>query len=49
MNKLYEIYQDSNHIYMITEFLGGGELFDVLVKKRCLGESISAKIIKQVL
>lgn len=46
VNKLYEIYQDSNHIYMITEFLGGGELFDVLVKKRCLSESISAKIIK---
>lgn len=46
VNKLNEIYQDSNHIYMITEFLGGGELFDVLVKKRCLSESISAKIIK---
>jgi len=47
--KLYEIYQDSSHIYMVTEFLGGGELFDVLVKKRALSESISAKIIKQVL
>ncbi|CDW73027.1 protein kinase domain containing protein [Stylonychia lemnae] len=49
INKLYEIYQDKHHIYMITEFLGGGELFDILVKKRCLGESIAAKIIKQVL
>ena len=34
---------------MITEFLGGGELFDALVKRRCFNESISAKIIKQVL
>ncbi len=44
--KLYEIYQDTNHIYMVTEFLGGGELFDVLVKKRCLSENITAKVIK---
>ena len=34
---------------MITEFLSGGELFDVLVKKRSLSESITAKLIKQVL
>jgi calcium-dependent protein kinase len=47
--KLFEIYQDSHHIYMITEFLEGGELFDVLVKKRSFSESIAAKIIKQVL
>lgn len=47
--KLYEIYQDTNHIYMVTEFLGGGELFDVLVKKRCLSENIAAKVIKQIL
>lgn len=47
--KLHEIYQDNSNIYMITEFLQGGELFDVLVKKRSLSESIAAKIIKQVL
>lgn len=47
--KLYEIYQDQQNIYMITEFLGGGELFDALMKRRCLSESISAKIMKQVL
>ena len=34
---------------MITEYLGGGELFDVLQKKRCLSETIAAKLIKQVL
>lgn len=44
--KLYEIYQDQSSIYMITEFLGGGELFDALVKRRSLNESISAKIMK---
>lgn len=47
--KLYEIYQDNNNIYMITEFLEGGEVFDILVKKRALSESVAAKIIKQVL
>lgn len=34
---------------MITEYLSGGEIFDVLVKKRSLSESVAAKIIKQVL
>ena len=47
--KLYEIYQDANNIYMVTELLGGGELFDVLVKKRAISESVAGKIIKQVL
>jgi calcium-dependent protein kinase len=44
--KLYEIYQDTSSIYMITEFLGGGELFDVLATKRFLNESTAAKLIK---
>ena len=46
--KLYEIYQEKQHIYMITEFLSGGELFDVLIKNRNLNENIAAKVIKQV-
>lgn len=28
--KLYEIYQDHQNIFIITEFLEGGELFDAL-------------------
>ena len=26
--KLYEIYQDTKNIYLVTEYLEGGELFD---------------------
>lgn len=49
ITKLYEIYQDSGNIYLLTEYLGGGELFDAIVRKRNFNENIAAKIIKQVL
>ena len=26
--KLYELYEDTNNYYLITEYCGGGELFD---------------------
>ncbi len=34
---------------MITEFMGGGELFDAIVKRRNFTESLAAKIMKQAL
>ena len=47
--KLYEVYQDPKNIYMITEYLEGGELFDMILKSRNFNENIAAKIMKQVL
>jgi len=47
--KLYEIYQDSACIYLITEFMGGGDVYQVLNRKRILNESQAAKVLKQVL
>lgn len=44
--KLYEIYQDSTNIYLIQEYMSGGEVFQVLQKKKCFNESVAAKIIK---
>lgn len=47
--KLYEIYQDNQNIYLITEFLEGGELFNLILKSKHFSENIAAKIIKQLL
>lgn len=44
--KLYEIYQDSHYIFMIMEYMGGGEVFNVVQKRKAVNESIAAKIIK---
>ncbi len=46
---LYEIYQDSTNIYLITEYLEGGELFDLILKSKHFNECIAAKIMKQLL
>ena len=47
--KLYEIYQDSHYIYMIIEYMQGGDLFSILQKRKYVNETIAAKVIKQVL
>ena len=47
--KLYEIYQDTRNIYLITEYLEGGELFDLILKSKHFNENIAAKIMKQLL
>lgn len=44
--KLYEIYEDPKNIYMITEYLEGGELFDLILRTRHFNENIAAKIMK---
>lgn len=46
--KLYEIYSDQDNIYLITEFLEGGELFDLILKTRHFNENIAARIMKQL-
>lgn len=47
--RLYEIYQDPKNIYLITEYLEGGELFDLILKTKHFNENIAAKIMKQLL
>lgn len=32
--QLYEIIEDSTHLYLITEYASGGELFDHIVKHK---------------
>ena len=47
--KLFELYEDSNHYYVISEVMTGGELFDYLIKSGHLSEASTARIMYQVL
>ena len=44
--KLYEIYSDAQNIYLITEYLEGGEVFDLILKSKHFNECIAAKLMK---
>ncbi|CAD8139284.1 unnamed protein product [Paramecium octaurelia] len=47
--KLYELYQDRQNYYLITEYLNGGELLDKLTKLQSFNERMAAEYMKQVL
>ena len=47
--KIYEMYQDKKHFFIITELVEGGELFDKLKKRGFFEEATVAKIMRQVL
>eukprot|EP01017_Pseudomicrothorax_dubius_P007169 TRINITY_DN12179_c0_g1_i2.p1 TRINITY_DN12179_c0_g1~~TRINITY_DN12179_c0_g1_i2.p1 ORF type:complete len:276 (-),score=51.51 TRINITY_DN12179_c0_g1_i2:129-956(-) len=44
--KLYEVYEDSQHYYMILELMTGGELFDRIVEKDHFSEKEAADTIR---
>ena len=44
--KLYEVYNDKSNVYLITEYLEGGELFNLILKSRSFNETVAAKIMK---
>ena len=47
--KLYEFYQDSENVYLVTELCVGGELFDRIVKMKHFTEAKAAVVMKQLL
>ncbi len=47
--KLFEVFEDQNNIYLVTELCSGGELFDVIVEKKQLGESDASRVMSQLL
>jgi len=49
INKFYEIYGDSKRLYLVTEFLTGGDLFDHTTEVEHFTEHDAALIMKQVL
>ena len=44
--KLYEIFEDANRYYLITELCKGGELFDEIINQGTFSEQDAAGIIK---
>ncbi|EEA05187.1 calcium-dependent protein kinase, putative [Cryptosporidium muris RN66] len=46
--KLFEILEDSNSYYIVSELYTGGELFDEIIKRKRFSEIDAARIIKQV-
>lgn len=42
--KLFEIYQDENYIYLVQEYLEGGELFEYIINREYLDEVQTAKV-----
>ena len=47
--KLYEFFEDLRNYYLVTDYLTGGELLDVIIKNKVVSEHDTAKYIKQVL
>ena len=46
MLKLYEYFEDSKNVYLITELCRGGELFDRIIENEFFSEKVAAKIFK---
>jgi calcium-dependent protein kinase len=47
--KIYEYYSTENHLYIVSEYLGGGELFDRIIEEKTFDETRAAILMKQIL
>ena len=47
--KLYQVLQTENHLYLVTDFCEGGELFDFLIINGRLKENQARRLFKQIL
>ena len=47
--KIYESFVDHKYLYIVTEYVKGGELFDEIIRRKRFTEEDWACIIKQVL
>ena len=45
-SKLYEYFEDTKNVYLITEICHGGELFDKIIEKEFFDEKYAAKVFK---
>lgn len=46
---IYELYQDENNFYLITEYLSGGELFEKINEIDHFSEKVAANYMSQIL
>lgn len=47
--KLHHVFETKRHIYLVTDLLKGGELFDLIVKRGYLTEAETSKIMRRIL
>jgi calcium-dependent protein kinase len=47
--KIYEVFEDKNQFYVVTEYCKGCELFDKIISEGAFTENEAAKTIKQIL
>lgn len=47
--KIYEAYEDKESLYIVTELIHGGELFDEISKRHNFTEQDAAVIVRQIL
>ena len=47
--KLFEVYQDKNWVFLVLEYLDGGELFDYITDRDHLTEADAARFFKQMM
>jgi calcium-dependent protein kinase len=47
--RLYEYFEDSKYVYLVTEICKGGELFDKIIQNNYFKENVAAKIFRQIL
>ena len=46
--RLLEVFESTNHMYMVFEYAAGGDLLQLVKRKRCLTERESKPIFRQV-
>lgn len=47
--KVFEFYEDAKYYHLVTEYIGGGELLDYILKNNSLSECTAAHFIRQLL
>jgi calcium-dependent protein kinase len=47
--KIYEYYMTDRHLYIVSEYLSGGELFDRVIQEKSFSEANAAEYIRQIL
>ena len=47
--RVYDLYEDNNNFYIVTELCTGGELFDKIIQNGYLDERTAANVMKDIL
>ena len=47
--RIYEFASDATNIYIVGEYIEGGELFDEIMKRKYLSQADAAYVVRQIL